>query len=398
MLKSEVLDFRTNTTYKISYFDDDSIDIVRHNIAIAMNTHPDRLFILVSVQFKHDYYQKDPRRWEDLFDRLAYNGKSLEKEPFQEYQLQYRSPQTNIQYSAYDRTEWMSKPESLADFHSPTRDFTELRIFGVEDRKSYVLPVEFNPSLVSKIPAANLPQPILTNLVSTMYDPSAIVKFVAIPYDSGAENAELVYFPYLRARTPNILSDEIVSIIENNKKLLKDLLDYDVHKQISVNIQRAKFYTELVETDFGDAIRTRFEQIFYGITLSEEVPYIGLWTGRNESMRHKFYVRDSKKGKKPSLDMNIWKSWDTRRPSRNITTLVLFRGSAKDVYDRIAISQNDITMTFYRDSSNRDTVEQLKREGLKWLNQFDALSTFLNKNDIDSERFETDEVEVHLNY
>jgi hypothetical protein len=398
MLKSEVLDFRTNAIHKISYFEDDSIDIVRHNIAVAMNTHPDRLFILVSLKFKHDYYQKDPRRWEDLFDRLAYNGKSLESEPFTEYQTEYRSPQTNIQFSSYDRSEWMMKPDSLAEFHSPTRDFTELRIFGVEDKKSYILPLEFNPALVSKIPAANLPQPVITNLLCTMYDPSAIVKFVAIPYDSNAENAELVYFPYLRSKTPNVLSDEIISIIENNKKLLKDLLEYEVDKEVSVNIQRAKFYAELVETDFGDAVRTKFEQIFYGITLSEEVPYIGFWTARNEDMRHKFYVKDSKKGKKPFLDMNIWKSWDTRRPSRNISTLVLFRGTGKDVYDRIAITQNDITMTFYRNSSNRDKIESMKKDGLKWLSQFDALSTFLNKNDIDTERFRVDEVEVHLNY
>lgn len=398
MLKSEVLDFRTKTLYKISYFEDDTIDTVRHNIAIAMNTHPDRLFILVSLSLKHDYYQKDPRRWEALFDRLSYNQKPLEKVPFQEYQLQYRSPQTNIPYTAYDHAEWMSKPDSLSELHSPTRDFYELRIFGVEDEKSYVLPLDFNPALVSKIPAAALPQPLIANLVSTMYDPSAIVKFIAIPYDSNAENAELVYFPNLRSNTPQILNDEIVSIIEKNKSLLKDLLEYKVYDPVSVNIQRARLHAKFVETDFGDAIRTRFEQIFYGITLSEEVPYIGFFTGRNEVMRHKFYVKDSKKGKKPFLDMNIWKRWDSRKPSRSIPTLVLFRGTEKESYDRIAITDIDITMTFHRDGSNRDDVEEMKKEGLKWLKEFDALSTFLNKNDIDSERWVVQEVEVHLNY
>lgn len=398
MLKSEVLDFRTNTVYNISYFEDDTIDVIRHNIAIAMNTHPDRLFILVSLKLKHDYYQKDPRRWEDLFYRLSYDNDPIKKEIFEEYQLRYRSPQVNLSYEPYDHTEWMNKPESLSEFHSPTRDFTELRIFGVEEQKSYILPTEFNPSLVSKIPSARLPQPLLTSLLTTLYGSFEIEKFVAIPYDSNAETAELVYFPYLRSKTPAILSDEIVSIMEKNKKLLKDLLEYKVYNPISVNIQRARLHAKFVETDFGSAIRTRFEQIFYGITLSEEVPYIGFFTGRNEIMRHKFYVKDSKKGKKPFLSLNIWKSWDSRRPSRSIPTLVLFRGTGKELYDRIAITDVDITMTFYRDESNRDTLEELKREGLKWLKEFDALSTFLNKNDIDSERWKTQEIEVHFNY
>ncbi len=65
MLKSEVLDFRTKTIYTVSYFEDDTIDVVRHSIGAATNTHPDRLLILVSLSLKNDYYQKDPRRWEE---------------------------------------------------------------------------------------------------------------------------------------------------------------------------------------------------------------------------------------------------------------------------------------------------------------------------------------------
>ena len=398
MLKSEVLDFRTKTLYNISYFDDDTIDTVRHHIAIAMNTHPDRLFIMVSLKLKHDYYEKDPRRWEDLFDRLSYNGNPIEKESFQEYQLQYRSPETNISYSPYDRSEWMMKPESLAEFHTPTREFTELRIFGVEEKKSYILPLEFNSTVVSKIPAANLPQPLLTDLVCSSYDPKQISRFVVIPYDSNAENSELVYFPYLRSNTPNILSDEIVSLLEKNRKLLKDLLEYEVKKPTKINVQRARLHAEFVETDFGSAVRTRFEQIFYGMTLSEEVPYIGFFTGRNEVMRHKFYVKETKREKKPFLDLNTWKKWDNRKPSRNLPTLVLFRGTGGEVYDRIAITNLDITMTFYRDDTNTNTIDELKREGLKWLKQFDALETFLNKNDVQSDRWSVEEIEVHLKY
>jgi hypothetical protein len=398
MLKSEVLDFRTKTIYNVSYFEDDTIDTVRHTIAAAMNTHPDRLFILVSLNLKNDYYQKDPRRWEDLFDRMSYGGTKVLKESFQEYQLQYRSPQTDINFEAYDRTEWMLKPDSLSEFHSPTRDFFELRIFGVSDEKSYVLPFEFNPSLVSKIPAAKLPQPLIASLVSTLYDPSKIARFVVIPYDSSAENAELVYFPFLRSTTPNFLSEETIAIIEKNKKLLSDLLAYKVYEPRSTNIRYARFHTKFVETDFGTAVRTRFEQIFYGMTLSEEVPYIGFFTGRNEVMRHKFYVENPKKGKKPFLDMGVWKRWNTRRPPRNLPTLILYRGDAKDVYDRIAITELDITMTFYRDETNNEDLDKLKQDGLEWLKKFDALSSFVNKNDIDTERWKVQEIELHLNY
>lgn len=397
MLKSEVLDFRTKTVYNISYFEDDDIDMIRHYIAIAMNTHPDRLFILVSLSLNHDYYQKDPRRWENLFYRLSYDGKPIKKEIFSEYQSEYRSPEINVSYDEYDKTEWMSKPESLAEFYSPTRDFSELRIFGVEDEKSYILPFDFNSALTSKIPAATLPNPQLKSLCSTMYNTSKINRFVVIPYESTAENAQLVYFPYLRSNTPNILNDEIVSMIEKNKNTLKDLLEYKVNEPTKVSIQRARFKTDLVETDFGNAVRTRFEQIFYGMTLSEEIPYIGLFTGK-EVMRHKFYVKDSKKEKKPFLDLNIWKRWDSRRPSRNIPILVLFRGTDKEIYDRIAISEKDIVMTFYRDESNKSSIDELKREGIKWLKQFDALSSFLNKNDIDLERWEIDEMEIELKY
>jgi hypothetical protein len=398
MLKSEVLDFRTKTIYNVSYFEDDTIDTVRNTIASAMNTHPDRLFILVSLNFNNDYYQKDPRRWEDLFDRMSYGGTKVLKEAFQEYQLQYRSPQTDIAFGSYDRTEWMMKPDSLAEFHSPTRDFYELRIFGVEDVKSYVLPLEFNPALVSKIPAAKLPQPLITTLVSTLYDSSQIAKFVVIPYDASAENAQLVYFPFLRSTTPNFLSEESVAILEKNKKLLSDLLAYKVYQPRSLNIRYARFHTKFVETDFGNAVRTRFEQIFYGMTLSEEVPYIGFFTGKGEDMRHKFYVDNPKKGKIPFLDMGIWKRWDSRRPPRNIPTLILYRGSAKDVYDRIAITELDITMTFYRDETSSQDLEKFKKEGLEWLKQFDALSSFINKNDIDSQRWKVQELELHLNY
>lgn len=103
MLKSDVTIYSTDEKYIISYFGDDTVETIRNRIGAAMNVHPDRLFILVSVEFKNDYYEKDPRRLEALFDRLSYNGKTILKDAFSDYQTIYRTPQTNIGYSDYDK-------------------------------------------------------------------------------------------------------------------------------------------------------------------------------------------------------------------------------------------------------------------------------------------------------
>ena len=202
MLKSEVLDFSTKTKYSISYFDDDTIDTVRHHIANVMDSHPDRLFILVNLKLPNDYYQKDPRRWDDLFGRLSYNNQPLTQIPFQEYQLNYRTPQTEVGFSAFDVSEWVSRPQILEELYAPTREFTEYRIFGVEEIQSYILPMQFNSVLASRIPAAKLPLPLITTLFSTLYNYDMIESFLAIPYDSNADAAASIYFPFLRSTTP----------------------------------------------------------------------------------------------------------------------------------------------------------------------------------------------------
>lgn len=398
MLKTEVVDYTSKSTYTISYFEDDTIETMRNRIAAVMNTHPNRLYIMVSLQFKNNYYEKDPRRWENLFDRLSYNGKVILKEPFYEFQTNYRSPQTNIVYGTYDRSEWMHKPQPLEDIHSSTRDFSELRIFGVEERLSYVLPLNFNGPLVTKIPSSQLPLPQLPTLLSTIYNPASIEKFVVIPYESQYENVSYIYYPYLTASTPTRLSEEIINLINKNTKLLDDLLNFkDVFPEESINVTRSRIYTKLVETDFGDAVRTRFEQIFFGQTLSKEVPYIGLFTGRTEVMRHKFFVENPSENKKPFLDVNMLKKW-LRKPSRSIPTLILYRGTDRFNYDRVAISDEDVVITFFRDRSSTEKIETMQREALTWLRSCDAIMSFVNKNDIDNERWELQEIEMYLNY
>ncbi len=397
MLKSEVTDFSSKQKYEISYFEDDTINVIRQRIAIALNTHPDRMFVLVSLKLDHDYYQKDPRRWEALFNRLSYNQHPITDVAFQEYCTHYRNPILSVRADELDKTNWIGVPEDLEEIHSPTQPFSEYRIFGVEEQKSYILPFQFNSVLASQIPPANFPLPLGTTLLSTLYKPSQIEKFLVIPYDESADAAAFAYFPFLRSTTPPRVSDEEVQLVTKNTKLLDDLLNLKVFEPQSVSVTRVRFYAKFVTTDFGDAVRTRFEQIFYGLTVSKDVPYIQYFTGRSEDARHKFYV-DDPKTKKPYLDMAMWSRWNSRPPQRSIPTLLLFRGTSKDSYDRISITASDITITLYRNKSNDETIPSMKKKVLKWVKTFDAIMAFVDKDDLESERWDLQDIEFYANY
>lgn len=396
MIKSEVTDFSTKQRYEISYFEDDTINVIRQRIGIALNTHPDRLFILVSLKLDHDYYQKDPRRWESLFNRLSYNRQPISDASLQEYLTTYRSPPLSLRSAEYDETEWMSKLEDLEEIYSPTQSFSEYRIFGVEEPQSYVLPLQFNSVLAARIPPAKFPLPLGNDLFSTLYKTSQVEKFLVVPYESTADSAAFVYFPYLRSTTPPRISDEEVSLLSKNTKLLNDLLGLKVFEPKTVSVTYVRMYAKFVTTDFGDAVRTRFEQIFYGLTVSKEVPYIQYFTGRNEVARHKFYVEDPKT-KKPYLDMNKWNKWN-RPPQRSIPTLLLFRGTSKESYDRVSITSSDITITLYRDEENDESIESMKKKVLKWVKTFDAIMAFIDKDDLDSDRWDVQDIYFSAKY
>lgn len=399
MLKSEIIDVKSGETYTFSYFEDDSIETMRFRIASALNSHPDRLFILVGLKFNFDYYQKDPRRWDLLFRRLSYNDISpIDQIPFQEYLSTYRSPPLSVRYEPYEKSRWMSKPPELEEIYAPTREFTEYRLFGTEDVKSYILPLNFNNPGIGKIPAAQIPLPILKSLLSTLYKVENIVHFKVVRYDERAENTAPYYFPSLTSTTPTRLTDETVNLLEKNTKLLKDLLGLSIPKPSDVHITRVRFYTPFVESDFGNAARTRFEQIFYGVTLSEDVPCVTYFTSQTEVSRHKFFVKNPKT-KKPEIDFPVWKSWTRRQPYRNQPTLIFYRGDNDKVYDRISITPEDIVITLFRENKkNTKTVDQMKKEVLKWLKKFDAIMAFVSENDIDEERWEAQDIQFSAKY
>jgi len=397
MLKREVGDILSKTKYNVSFFEDDSVDALRLKIASSVESHPDRLFILVGLKLPGDYYTKDPRRWEKLFERLSYNGKPLEQEIFTEFQAHYRTPHLAIPFRAYDRVEWMSMPEALRPLFDST-EFIEYRIFGVEEQKSFILPLSTMSSpLPTRIASVKLPIPENSKLFTSFYDGEEVVRFLVRPYDDEAEGSAPVYYPLLRTTTPPVLTEESIRLLNKNSKLLDDLLKLKAPEPENITLVRCRFYVPWVETDFGSAIKTRFEQIFYGLTVSKENPYIGIFTSKDQVSRHKFFTEDAK-AKKPFLDMGVWGSWWSVKPARNIPTILLFRGKSKTHFDRIAITATDMIITTHRPDGNDETVDQLKRQIVSWIDSLDAILPFLSESDIDLSRWELQDMSYIAKY
>jgi hypothetical protein len=393
MLRKELVNVLSKEKHTVSFFEDDSVETVREQLAKSANTHPDRMFVLVSLKLPKDYYTADPRNWETLFERLSYNGRAIEKSVFDEYQTKYRFPNTNVAYANYDRGEWMSYPNELKSLFSS--ECSEYRIFGVPDDKSFILPIEKENSFLSRIPAKSLPRPDNTKIVTSYYDIETIDHFTYKIYQE--DESALYYYPYLRSDTPNILSDEAVRLLEKNAKLLTDLLDLKIpkdHQHSGTHVLHTRFYIPWVGTDFGSAIRTRFEQIFYGLTVSSTVPYIGLFTSKDEINRHKFFT-ENPKTEEPYLNMSDWKTWwSITKPARNRPTLILYRGKSKQHFDRILITSVDMIVSTNRPEKNTETPEELKKSCDKWLKTFDAVIPFLDEKDIHPDRWELQEMKI----
>jgi hypothetical protein len=64
----------SGTATSVTFFEDDTIETVRQSIALAVNSHPDRLFIEVKANLPKDYYATNPKNWTDLFLRLSFDG------------------------------------------------------------------------------------------------------------------------------------------------------------------------------------------------------------------------------------------------------------------------------------------------------------------------------------
>jgi hypothetical protein len=398
MIRKELLNVLSKERETVSFFEDDSIETVREQVAKSASSHPDRMFVLVALKLPKDYYTADSRNWEALFDRLSYNGRTIEKSVFDEYQTNYRIPNTRLTYSSYDRADWMEYPPELKAWFGA--ECIEYRIFGVPDLKSFVLPLTAESSLLPRISSESLPRPDNSILISSYYTVKDIDHFAYKIFENN-ETSAMYYFPYLRSETPNVLSDEAIRLLDKNSKLLTDLLALPIPKEAKhseEHILHTRFYIRWVETDFGNAIRTRFEQIFYGMTVSTTVPYIGLFTSSSEVNRHKFFT-EHPKTKEPSVDMKNWKTWwSLSKPHRNIPTLILYRGKSKKHFDRVIVTAIDMTISTNRPEDNTETPEELKKSVIAWIKNFDALIPFISDKDMHPDRWELQDMTIFLSY
>ena len=390
MLRVEVTDGSTNQRSFVEFFDDDTIDTVRQQIGKTRNTHPDRLMILVRLDRPKDYY-RNPVHWEALFNRLSFTEKYIERTPFSEYQTFTRSPATSIVWDEIDRSEWMEVPDSVKDLHEG--GFSEYMIFGVPEEKSFILPRKYD-SLAFKIPAAQFPIPDTNALVSTMY--TDIQGFYCISYSEEAESVQPIYFPFLRPTTPAVLSPEEIGLLDKNSEKIQKLLALKSPEPSKVSIVRTRFHIPWIETEFGSAVRARFEQIFYGLTVSESVPCITCFTSNMEVSRHKFFTKNKKDA---FLDLSIWNSWwNNTKPSRNRPTLVLYRGKNNQYFDRISITNVDMVVSTYRPEGNSETMEELVEGVQEWMKEFDSILPFVAENDLGLERWNLQDMSLVATY
>jgi hypothetical protein len=134
------------------------------------------------------------------------------------------------------------------------------------------------------------------------------------------------------------------------------------------------------------------------MTVSPDIPYIGYFTAKNEEMRNKFYV-ENPKAKKPILEGPVWKSWlANTQPQRKLPTLLLYRGTSRASFDRVAITPKDIVLTTRREKGSSETLEELRDSIMAWMKSFDALMPFVVQTDIEPDRWELDDMSLIASY
>lgn len=383
----------SGTIQPVSFYEDDTIDTVRQIVALHVSSHPDRLFIETKTSLPKEYYATNPLHWTNLFLRLSLDGTRISQDRMKVYLEQTRVG-TGVSPRDITREEWEDRTDDLLPLYDPPTDFDEWRILGVDEVHSFVMPIP--PKDILGLPAASRPIPQTQSLYETLH-PYPVTEFRATPVPSGAsQNVLINYYPRLKPDTPNTIESMRTSI-ESAQRQLQRLLELDTPKHETVAIVRAKWYIPLVSTEIT-APRNRFEQIFYGLTVSPETPYIGYFTAKTETVRHKFFCPDPKQ-KKPLLDTSMWKGWfNNTQPQRRLPTLLLYRGTSRASFDRVAITDRDITVDVRRDKDSTETLDDLKRKTFEWMKTFDAVLPYLVQTDIDTSRWELGDLSVVASY
>ena len=376
------------TSTILSFFPDDTIELIRQRVALLKGTHPDRLFIQIQVELPATYYSSNPKRWMELFFRLSYGKDVITKEALDIYTTQTRSG-TGVTAQRVTREEWESIEPSVAPLFNPSSSFKEWRILGVPVDKSMILPT---PPKDVFLPEAFRPLPNRQSLFETVHpEEGYAIKADELSEDT-SDQVKQIYFPFFQSTTPNTI-ESLRTPIKSSDDQLRKLLNLKSPEPSHVSILRAKWYIPLISTKFS-APRTRFEQIFYGLTVSTTTPVVTYFTSKSETMRHKFYVEDPKT-KKPYIDVPLWKAWmSNTQPQRRLPTLLLYRGKDRGSFDRIAITNKSVTISVWRGKDSKETKEELMESALKWIQSMDAVVPFIIPSDLELSRWELNDLSV----
>ena len=376
------------TASNVTFFEDDTLETVRQHIAVAINSHPDRLFLEANVQLPEEYYE-DPRNWDALFLRMSTDTMRIDTSLFKYYLEQIR-PGTRIKEGSWSREDWNSKPDALSELFTPGAGFSEWRVFGVVPDRSFVLPLP--PKELNTLPSTRIPIANMQLLFDSVYTAVGEFRATEIKPDT-TPGIRRVYFPLFRDDTPNRLTKSAIRSLRTTADQLTKLMSLDVPEPTHPVILRAKWYLPLVATEFT-APRARFEQMFYGLTLSPKTAYVGFFTSKQEKTRHKFYVRDPA-NKVPSLDIALWKSWTSSTlPQRRLPTLLLYRGTSRTSFDRIAITPRDIQFTIVRGKDSKETLDEIRLSLYDWFQTLDAVVPFVEAGDLAVSRWEVQDLTI----
>jgi len=381
----------TGTLQSVTFYEDDTIETVRQLIALEVESHPDRLFVELKATLPAEYYSGNPSHWTELFYRLSYDGEVVTEDALKTYTTQYRLG-TGFVPRTITKEEWEQHIDVDA-LRKADADFFEWRLLGVPDVRSMVLPL---PPRDVNLRAASIPLLRPQSLYET-YHSYPVTEFrVAEVTDEMPDQVKRTFFPFLRSDTPSNI-ESLRASLEKSQKDFGKLLALPATKHEQSAIVKAKWYIPLISTEIT-APRARFEQIFYGLTVSKTTPHIAYFTAKTETIRHKLYVEDPKT-KDPSLKTPLLRGWIAKTlPHRRKPTLLLYRGKTSTHFDRIAITDTDITVDVRREKTSKASIEELQKEMLKWLESLDAVMPFLVESDLALSRWELTELSLVATY
>ena len=387
----------------IDFYEDDTIERVRQLISITVGVHPDSLFCEIETELPATYYSNNPKHWTELFFRLSRDGTTIKADTLDIYRR--IRPETTIAPRDVSLEDWEKAEGDLGRLRDPEGPFRELRILGVEAKNSIVLPLP--PQDVPDLKSTQYPIPKNQSLFGTLHAMDDVDTYTVHVTPCPAKASPIttqIYYPLLRADTPERLSDSLANSILASQKRLTDLLALKAEPVESYSIIYAKWYIPLVSTRFT-APRSRFEEIFYGMTVSKTTPHIAYFTSRSEKTRHKFFVDKGKeKTKETYLDTAMLSTWfSATQPQRRLPSLLLYRSNKEGVlsrksFDRILITPTDIVLSVSRKKDSKDTEQQIRTRLAEWLASLDALIPFIDPRDMDPSRWQLGELSVHGTY